>query len=523
MPPLMSFFPRNKTPKHKGVSKPKSESNSKSDSSELSTATKNRIATFTRKKDMQRLFKKVKKIQETKKKVDSFTRKRDNKNMQRLFKKVKKRQEYQQANECSICLQTTLKPIIILQCEHIFHKECLKTWLINKTQREQTCPLCRTPVTSVDRQSLGLPEELEESEESEESEELEEDSDSQSYESLESRNRTVNIYRDRLRSQIQIMLPQRNDLLPLEQRYLTPYEQSLVFYPTHLLQIPRIGKKQLFVKIHELHVQIKELNELNEIRDIISQEFALMEQIVPLLDHLINQQRDELPEPYSEIVPNLTLEEAKNIERLERIICDMARRLFFRARDRYLEYNRNRETRHNFFLSTNNQLLRNMYDYTSIVYSNSNNNNINRIVRAINTRLSITNTINRSLFGRDQIIYNGDGWPIPRPGEIDLIRRQVHDLVAGIIPLRDPRGIGVVDSHYNDRSDDMIYEIINDIEDSPDPYGLEDPDIHANGFDFSIVPNHYQSYRPYLDSQNKIDETRFADTLILERFDNLYD
>lgn len=192
---------------------------------------------------------------------------------------------------------------------------------------------------------------------------------------------------------------------------------------------------------------------------------------------------------------------------------------YFLERNRYFESNNNRETRH----TTNNQLLRNMYDYTSIVYSNFNHHHIKRIIRAINTRLSITNTINRSLLGRDQIIYNGDGYPIPRPGEIDLIRRQVHRLVAGIIPLSDPRGIGVVHSHYNDGSDAMIYELINDIEDSPDIYDLEDPDIHANGFDFSVVPNHYQSYRLYLDSQNKIDETSFADTLIYERFDNLYD
>jgi hypothetical protein len=69
----------------------------------------------------------------------------------------------------------------------------------------------------------------------------------------------------------------------------------------------------------------------------------------------------------------------------------------------------------------------------------------------------------------------------------------------------------------------MIYEVINDMEESPDPYNLENENIHDNGFDFSVVYNHYQSYRPYLTSQNKIDETRFADTLILERFDNLYD
>jgi hypothetical protein len=114
-------------------------------------------------------------------------------------------------------------------------------------------------------------------------------------------------------------------------------------------------------------------------------------------------------------------------------------------------------------------------------------------------------------------------YPIPRRGEIDLIKRQVHDLVAGILPLSDPRGIGVVDSHYNDGSDAMIYEIINDIEDSPDPYDLEDPDIHANGFDFSVVPNHYQSYRPYLTDQNKIQERRFANDLILERFGRYID
>ena len=505
MPPLMRFSPRNKTPKHKSKNKSKSKSKS------LSTATKNIIATFTRKKDMQRLFKKVKKIQETKKKVDSFTRKRDTK---RSFRTII---NYQAANKCSICLQTMLKPVINgpvikLECEHIFHKECLKNWLINKTQREQTCPLCRTPVTSVDRQSLGLPglPELR-------------------VNLTEIRERAFNIYKDRLRSQIQTMLPQINDLLPLEQRKLTRYEQNLVFFPTHLLQIPRIGQKQLFVKIHELHVEIQQLHEGSgqELSEIRAREYALMEQIVPLLEHLRNQRFQEVPylrwrREYS--VPNLTLEEAENIERLERIICDMARRVHSRAFDRHYEANLNRETRH----TTNNQSLRFLSDYARELYICNTHEEILKIIQNIKTRSRslVTNTINRRLFRTMFSVNDGAGftwlYPIPRRGEIDLIKRQAHDLVAGIIPLPDPRGIGVVDSHYNDRSDDIVYEIINDIENSPDPYDLENPDIHANGFDFSVVPNNYQSYRRYLNSQNKINETRFVNMLTGYRFGREY-
>ena len=44
--------------------------------------------------------------------------------------------------ECSICLEefTTDKKIIKLNCNHIFHTDCIKLWIENNN----TCPLCRT-------------------------------------------------------------------------------------------------------------------------------------------------------------------------------------------------------------------------------------------------------------------------------------------------------------------------------------------------------------------------------------------
>lgn len=44
--------------------------------------------------------------------------------------------------ECSICLDyfNNDKKIIKLNCDHIFHTECIKLWIENNN----TCPLCRT-------------------------------------------------------------------------------------------------------------------------------------------------------------------------------------------------------------------------------------------------------------------------------------------------------------------------------------------------------------------------------------------
>ena len=51
------------------------------------------------------------------------------------------------SDNCSICLENYLKndKIIKLDCDHIFHKKCLKKWfkiLIDKSE-DLNCPLCR--------------------------------------------------------------------------------------------------------------------------------------------------------------------------------------------------------------------------------------------------------------------------------------------------------------------------------------------------------------------------------------------
>ena len=43
-------------------------------------------------------------------------------------------------NECSICLdKINLENAVLLNCEHYFHKECLKIWF----NKSKTCPICR--------------------------------------------------------------------------------------------------------------------------------------------------------------------------------------------------------------------------------------------------------------------------------------------------------------------------------------------------------------------------------------------
>ena len=70
--------------------KAKSKNKSENLSSSFSPNTKKKIASFTRKRDTQRVFKTIKRDQETKKKIASFTRKRDTK---RGFKIIKRDQE----------------------------------------------------------------------------------------------------------------------------------------------------------------------------------------------------------------------------------------------------------------------------------------------------------------------------------------------------------------------------------------------------------------------------------------------
>lgn len=45
--------------------------------------------------------------------------------------------------ECSICLEYLSKDnkIITLECDHIYHSQCIKKWLLK--DKENSCPLCR--------------------------------------------------------------------------------------------------------------------------------------------------------------------------------------------------------------------------------------------------------------------------------------------------------------------------------------------------------------------------------------------
>ena len=50
--------------------------------------------------------------------------------------------EYNGTLTCAICIETFKKGdnYVILPCGHMFHKNCVETWLTNK---KNTCPTCR--------------------------------------------------------------------------------------------------------------------------------------------------------------------------------------------------------------------------------------------------------------------------------------------------------------------------------------------------------------------------------------------
>ena len=48
--------------------------------------------------------------------------------------------------ECPICLEPILGSSKHLHCSHIFHKNCIDTWLSQK----DTCPLCRTLINFIE-------------------------------------------------------------------------------------------------------------------------------------------------------------------------------------------------------------------------------------------------------------------------------------------------------------------------------------------------------------------------------------
>ena len=50
-----------------------------------------------------------------------------------------------QLADCSICLETYKETdkLVQLNCNHIFHKDCIKTWV---SLPSNNCPLCRLPL-----------------------------------------------------------------------------------------------------------------------------------------------------------------------------------------------------------------------------------------------------------------------------------------------------------------------------------------------------------------------------------------
>lgn len=61
-----------------------------------------------------------------------------------LFKKKSFQESY--GSDCPICLDSFKinDEIVITPCNHLFHKQCLKTWLYNLSEPKHNCPYCRT-------------------------------------------------------------------------------------------------------------------------------------------------------------------------------------------------------------------------------------------------------------------------------------------------------------------------------------------------------------------------------------------
>ena len=58
-----------------------------------------------------------------------------------IINKIKTSNEILEDN-CSICLNKENKEIMILNCNHNFHSECLIRWLM----KNKKCPICRKEV-----------------------------------------------------------------------------------------------------------------------------------------------------------------------------------------------------------------------------------------------------------------------------------------------------------------------------------------------------------------------------------------
>ena len=64
----------------------------------------------------------------------------DNDNDNNLTEFVNKQNNEKNYKECVICLENMIydEDLIIINCSHIYHKECIQKWL----NRNSICPLC---------------------------------------------------------------------------------------------------------------------------------------------------------------------------------------------------------------------------------------------------------------------------------------------------------------------------------------------------------------------------------------------
>lgn len=50
-------------------------------------------------------------------------------------------------DECSICLEELYSNLIILQCNHVFHDDCIQQLMDIENLNKFYCPLCRDTIT----------------------------------------------------------------------------------------------------------------------------------------------------------------------------------------------------------------------------------------------------------------------------------------------------------------------------------------------------------------------------------------
>ncbi|PRQ21212.1 putative aminoacyltransferase, E1 ubiquitin-activating enzyme [Rosa chinensis] len=55
---------------------------------------------------------------------------------------------------CSVCLEEfrSRPPCVAMPCSHVFHSECIRTWLGRRNER--SCPLCRFQMPTIVEPSI---------------------------------------------------------------------------------------------------------------------------------------------------------------------------------------------------------------------------------------------------------------------------------------------------------------------------------------------------------------------------------